>query len=301
MNTKLSIENIIKFLDDNNYKYEFIGNHNLFVEGFSTITNYKHNTITWLKNKEKYLGLDNEIFKIIKLVIAPIELIKTNDFKNVIFVQNPKEVFFAILSKFYIDEQKISISTKSVISKSAIIGINVTIGDFCTIGDNVFIDEGTIIENNVDIKSGVKIGKNCTIKSGAIIGGRGFGYSQDEDGSYISSPHFGSVVIGDYVDIGSNTCIDRGTIDDTVIMDGVKIDNLCHIAHNVVIGKNSMLITQAKVYGSCVIGNNCYISTSIIRNQVKLGDNVTVGMGSVVTKDIESGKVVFGIPAKEKK
>ena len=113
-------------------------------------------------------------------------------------------------------------------------------------------------------------------------------------------PHFGSVVIGDNVDIGANTTIERGTIDDTVIENGVKIDDLCQISHNVHIGENTNIITNTSIYGSVNIGKNCYIATSIIRNQLKIGDNVTIGMGSVVVKDIQDGSLVFGNPAKER-
>ncbi len=148
----------------------------------------------------------------------------------------------------------------------------------------------------------MKIGRNCIIKSGAVIGEIGFGYSVNESGENFRIPHFGSVVIGDNVEIGgANTTIERGgTIEDTIIEKGVKIDDLCQISHNAHIGENTKIITNTSIYGSVKVGKNCYISTSIIRNQLTIGDNVVVGMGSVVLKDVGDNLIAYGNPATEK-
>lgn len=297
----IRIKSILNFLDKGNTYYEFLGNEEDEILGFSSITNYKENTITWIKNEEKLIEVINDMRDtIIRFLVIPHINIENMNIKNCIKVTNPKKVFFDILENFYGEVRDSSIGHNNVISPLAKIGQNVYIGNNCVIEDNVEIGEGTKLYNNVTIAKNVKIGKNCTVKSGAVIGEIGFGYSVNENGESIRVPHFGSVVIGDNVDIGANTTIERGTIDDTIIENGVKIDDLCQISHNVHIGENTVIITNTSIYGSVSIGKNCYISTSVIRNQLRIGDNVTIGMGSVVVKDIEAGSLVYGNPAKKR-
>ena len=161
------------------------------------------------------------------------------------------------------------------------------------IGDNVFI------ENNVIIDNKVCIGENTIIHSGVVIGKEGFGYFKNDDGISIKVPHFGGVEIGHDVEIGANTCIDRGTLDDTIIGDYVKIDNLCHIAHNVIIGKRTKITAMSLLAGSSELGDECYLAPGVIvKNQVKIGARCIIGMGAMVLKDVEDQKVIVGSPGK---
>jgi UDP-3-O-[3-hydroxymyristoyl] glucosamine N-acyltransferase len=177
-------------------------------------------------------------------------------------------------------------------------GKNVTIGAFatiaagCTIGDCSDIGSGTVIKN-------ADIGRHVEIGSNTVIGGTGFGYAKMEGSeAYAQFPHYGRVLICDNVSIGSNTCIDRGSLSDTLIEEGVKIDNLVHIAHNVKIGKNSLVIACSMIAGSTVIGENCWIApASTIRNGIHIGKNATVGLAATVTKNVEEGQTVMGSPA----
>lgn len=163
----------------------------------------------------------------------------------------------------------------------------------------MFIGDNVVIKNNVSIEGKVIIGNNTIIHSGVVIGTDGFGYYQNEEGKNIKVPHYGGVVIGEYVEIGANTCIDRGTLDDTVIGNYVKIDNLCHIGHNCVIEDNSSIVALSMLGGSAEISKNSYIAPGVmIKNQLKIGENSLIGMGAVVTKDVEKNKVVAGVPAK---
>lgn len=292
---KVKIKDIITFLDGEEESYDFGGSLEDYITGFSSLSNYKDGTITWIKNEEFVEGNKS---KNIKFVVLPILNNSNNEFDNYIITKNPKRIFFKILEFFYGEKQKFQIGFNNTISETANIDKNVSIGNNCTIGDNVKIGEGTIILNNVIIDKNVLIGKSCFIKSGSIIGEIGFGYSSSESGHDIRVPHFGSVVIGNNVDIGANTTIERGTMDNTILEDGVKVDDLCQISHNVHIGKNTKIITHTSVFGSVTIGENCYISTSQIRNQITIGKNVIVGMGAVVVKDVEDNKVVAGVPAK---
>jgi len=146
----------------------------------------------------------------------------------------------------------------------------------------------------VSIGERVIIGPNCS------IGFDGFGFDKNKEGIYERFPHVGKVVIGDDVEIGSNTCIDRGALGDTIIGDGTKIDNLVHIAHNVRIGKNCHIVALTCIGGSVTVEDNVYIGIGpSIRNQIKIGEGATIGMGAVVVKDVKSGVTVIGNPARE--
>ena len=141
------------------------------------------------------------------------------------------------------------------------------------------------------------IGKQCHVQALSVIGEDGFGYSEDSEHKKTMIKHHGGVIIGDDVFIGMHVNIARGTIDDTIIESGVKIAPSTHIGHNNHVGKNATVICSQS-YGSVEIGENAYIAGSIIRNQCSIGKNTIIGMGSVVTKDIEPNKIAMGIPAK---
>ena len=296
----VNIKEILDFLEKRNYIYEFSGNKEDKIIGFSSITNYSENTISWIKNEEKFIEVSDLLNNRIQLLVVPNIDIENINLKNYIKVNNPKKVFFDILENLYGESSQYGIGKNNVISPLASIGKNVYVGNNCTIEDYVEIGEGTKIFNNVILSKAVKIGRNCIIKSGAVIGEIGFGYSVNESGENFRIPHFGSVVIGDNVEIGANTTIERGTIEDTIIEKGVKIDDLCQISHNAHIGENTKVITNTSIYGSVKVGKNCYISTSIIRNQLTIGDNVIIGMGSVVVRDVRDNAIVYGNPARGK-
>ncbi len=140
----------------------------------------------------------------------------------------------------------------------------------------------------------LKYGANC------VIGAAGFGYERDENNIPVSMPHLGNVKIGEYVEIGSNVCIDRAVVGSTVIGDNVKIDNLTHVAHGAKIGKNTLIVAGAVIGGSVEIGENCFIGMNAsIKNKVKIGNNVIIGAGAVVLKDVPDGEVWVGNPARQ--
>ncbi len=289
----MKVKKIIEVLQRGKITYEFYGDESLDINGFSSLVNYKQGSLTWIKKKENYNGTTVSCCITSEKIDGPIE--------SQIVVGNSKRVFFNILEElFAVRESKKAIGKNSVIGENVYFGKNVCIGSNCSINGDVFVDDSTIIGDGVVIKGKVKIGKRCTIQSNAVIGEPGFGYSE-ENGIKTMIKHFGGVNIGDDVHIGANTCIARGTIDDTCIGDGSKIDNLCHIAHNVIIGKNVTLIAGSLIYGSVNIGDNSYIASGIIKNQLEIGKNVTVGMGSVVMKDAEENITIVGVPGKKLK
>lgn len=235
------------------------------------------------------------------LVICPSSLKNKIKEKNVclIYVDNPRLWFVKCMIKFSKTESKLKGKHASAILLTKKIGKNVYIGPFCYIGKNVTIEDNSIIHSNVSIYQNSKIGKNVTIDSGTVIGADGFGFERSESKKLEKFPHLGKVVIHDDVEIGANVCIDRGTLENTTIGKGSKIDNLVHIAHNVKIGKNCVVVAQSLVAGSCIMEDNSYIAMSAtIREKIRIGENAFVGMGSVVTKDVKKNSTVFGVPAK---
>lgn len=176
----------------------------------------------------------------------------------------------------------------------------VSLGENVSIGKGVSIGKNTLIEPNAVILCGTSIGSNCIIRAGAVIGSCGFGFERDSIGLPLKFIHLGGVTIGDNVEIGSNSCIAKGTLDNTVVEDNVKIDNLVQISHNCHIQSGAFILSGAAISGSVLIGRNSWIGpNSVIHQKKKIGNNVLVGMGAVVTKSIKDQLVVFGNPAKK--
>ena len=183
-----------------------------------------------------------------------------------------------------------SIGANAVIGAHVTFGNNVTVGMGCVVERNVVIADNTILEANVTIKHGSQIGQYCHLFSGCVIGNDGFGYAEEAANQakyWVKIPQIGRVVIHDNVDIGANTTIDRGTIDDTVIETGVKLDNLIQIAHNCRIGAHTVIAGCAGVAGSANIGKHCKIGgAAMILGHLNIADNVTISPGSMIMRSI---------------
>ncbi|NOT37118.1 MAG: UDP-3-O-(3-hydroxymyristoyl)glucosamine N-acyltransferase [Saprospiraceae bacterium] len=278
---------------------EIVGNpNNIRFDNFGTLEDYSKNSIIWVAKRNAKLQLS----------ISPNVIItEFNEFRpfpeldcTVIMVSNPKITYSKILEELFTSKVNYIVSELAEISNLALIGKNVNIGPFTrigkvTIGNNVHIGSGVSIYDNTHI------GDNVIIKDNSVIGGDGFGYIKNEEGVYEKFIHVGGVMIESNVEIGSNTCIDRGSIGQTIIKKGVKIDNLVHIAHNVVIGENSIIVANSIIGGSTILGKGSWVAPSVtIRDGLKICDNVTLGMASVVTKDINVPGIYLGVPAKIK-
>ena len=224
--------------------------------------------------------------------------------KNLIVVNDPKLAFAKIAAILHPPTRP---AKADAISSSATIGFNVEIGYFVTIGDNTTIGDGTDLRSGVKIGADVTLGKNCVIHpnvvienrctigdnvilhAGVVIGADGFGYVRDENKNYIKFPQIGTVVIEDNVEIGANTCIDRGALGETRVGEGSKIDNLVQVGHNVKIGKRCVIAAQTGISGSVTIEDDC-----VIGGQVGFGDHVRVQSGAVIGSQagVLPGKIV---------
>ncbi|KHN51285.1 UDP-3-O-(3-hydroxymyristoyl)glucosamine N-acyltransferase [Pectobacterium fontis] len=198
--------------------------------------------------------------------------------------------------------QQVSVGANAVIESGAQLGDGVVIGPGCFVGKDARIGAGTRLWANVTIYHRVELGEHCLIQSGTVIGSDGFGYANDR-GNWVKIPQLGTVRIGDRVEIGASTTIDRGALDDTVIGNGVIIDNQCQIAHNVVIGDNTAVAGGVIMAGSLKIGRYCMIGgASVINGHMEICDKVTVtGMGMVMRPITEPGVYSSGIPLQPNK
>jgi UDP-3-O-[3-hydroxymyristoyl] glucosamine N-acyltransferase len=278
---------------------QFYGSENSFSK-ISTLNEADPNSIIWIspKKENKESLINNSKANVIVCDIDVDEsLIDTQ--KTIIKVQDPRLTFLRICKNYFEEKEIPSIHNSAIISKNAVIGKNVSIGPNTCI-ENVIIGDNTIIHGNCYIYSKTTIGNNVVIQANTVIGSDGFGYEKNEDGVWEKFPHLGGVVIEDFVEIGSNASIDKGTIGNTIIKKGAKIDNLVHIAHNVEIGENSMIIANAMIGGSTIIQNNVWVApSSAIREGICIGNNSLVGLGAVVTKNIPENQIWIGNPAKE--
>lgn len=190
------------------------------------------------------------------------------------------------------------IHSLAYVHASATIDPSTSVGAFCFVGPGCHIGPATILHPHVTLYEQVTIGAGVIVHAGTAIGADGFGYERSDDGTLDKFPHIGGVIIEDGVEIGSNTSIDRGSLENTILRRGCKVDNQVHVAHNVEIGPDAVVIAQSMIGGSVRIGARAWLApAAVIMNQVKIGEDALVGLGAVVTKDVGDGEVVMGAPA----
>lgn len=291
----MTVNEILEFLMESGKEVTFVGDRNAEITEMSNLQNLGEHSICWIKNSR---FADRDVIENLKqlqdvLVVCPFEI----EGVNCIITDYPKGIFFSILNRFFRNTFKRTISDRAVILTDKI-GKNVHIGANCYIRDEVEIGDNTIIHPNVSVICPCKIGQNCEIFPGVVIGADGAGYYLENDIPY-REIHFKGVLIGNDVDIGANTCIDRGLLTDTVICDHVKIDNLCHIGHNVKIEENCLIIAGTVICGSARIRKNAYLAPDcVVMNQIKVGEHAMVGVNSAAIVDVKERVTVFGTPAK---
>ncbi|MBR5994332.1 MAG: hypothetical protein IK018_11040 [Lachnospiraceae bacterium] len=293
----MKVSKLVDYVKENYADCEVCEQVDFEVNSVCNLDSIKSNSLVWVKNANGLKKIqDSEANNV--LIIAEKACRVSKEDAWVVYVEGSKACFFDIVHSFFTRPEKREISSHSVVSTQKI-GRNVNIGDFSVIGEEVVIEDDVYVGNNVSIICPAVIGKGTIINDGVVIGTRGYGFYRKQTDEKIPVPHIGGVLIGENVEIGANTCIDRGTLSNTVIEDGVKIDNLCHIAHNVHIGKNSMVIAHSMIGGSASVGENVYIAPGVlVINQCTVESNSLLGMGAVVTENVGRNKVVVGVPAK---
>ncbi|MDG1916899.1 MAG: UDP-3-O-(3-hydroxymyristoyl)glucosamine N-acyltransferase [Flavobacteriales bacterium] len=297
-------------------KGQVVGDSNFKISMLSKIEEGSKGSLSFLAN-ERYEEFLYTTKSSAVIVNSNLEIDKTKVSTNLIIVEDAYQSFAYMLDEFSKSRNKIegihktsSIEKSASIGKRCFIGANVHISDNVTIGDNVkiypnsYIGENSTIGNDTILYSGVKIydhcsiGEKCFIQSGAIIGGDGFGFAPNSENEYTKVAQIGNVIIEDNVEIGANTTIDRATMGSTIIRQGVKLDNLIQIAHNVEIGKNTVIAAQSGVAGSTKIGENCMIGGQVgIVGHLKIGNNVKIAAQSGIQSNIKNNEIVQGSPA----
>jgi len=307
---KFTAEQIASILEG-----EVVGNPNAEVHKLSKIEEGIEGSLTFLSNPkyQNYIYTTKATITIVNKTFEAEQSISS----TLIKVEDAYQAFSKLLEYYnQVKLMKSGIEQPSVISENVTYGTDLYLGSFCYIGKNVtignnvkiypntFIGDNVTIGNNcvffagVRIYSETEIGNNCVIHSGTIVGSDGFGFAPHEDGTYSKIPQIGNVVLEDDVEVGSCTTIDRATMGSTIIRKGVKLDNQIQIAHNVEIGKNTVIASQTGVAGSTKIGSNCMIGGQVgIVGHIIIGNNVRIQAQSGVGKSIPDGEVIQGTPA----
>jgi UDP-3-O-[3-hydroxymyristoyl] glucosamine N-acyltransferase len=214
---------------------------------------------------------------------------------------NPRLTFMRLVDRFFPPvTPPPGIHSAAFVDPSATVDPAASVGAFAVIGPGCTIGAGTVIHAHAVLYADVRVGREAVVHAGAVIGADGFGYERRPDGGLEKFPHLGGVVIEDRVEVGSNTSIDRGSLGDTILRRGCKIDNQVHIAHNVDVGEDAVVIAQSMVGGSVKIGARAWLApAAVVMNQIEIGPDATVGLGAVVTKAVAPGQTVMGAPASD--
>jgi len=279
--------------------------------GIGTLKGATPKQITFLDNP-KYLK-DLAVTKAAAVLVAP-KYAKDVPEGTIALIDDEPYLKLALASRLFAPKpmreegaepqigQACEIGANVAFGKDVVIGDRVTIMPGCYIGDGVEIGDDTLIYPNVTIYHECKVGKKCIIHSGTVIGSDGYGFAHTKEGQHVKFYQLGNVIIEDDVEIGANCTIDRGALESTIIKEGVKIDNLVHIAHNCEIGEYSLITGQVGLSGSTKLGRNVVMGgQSATAGHLEIGPFATIAARGGVTKSIPGGKVYAGFPLMEHK
>lgn len=292
------------------------GDEHAKINMLAKIQDAKPGTVAFLANPkyESFIYTTQATAVIVRRDFQP----KRDISSTLILVEDPYSSFTRLLEEYHkiINFQKNGIEQPSFIGDNSKTGKNIYRGAFsyigsgcdvgdnvkiyphCYVGDNVVIGNNTILHANVKLYSGTRVGSNCEIHSGTVIGSDGFGFAPQENGTYKTIPQLGNVIVGDNVSIGANSVIDCATMfgDSTIVHDGAKLDNLIQIAHNVEIGRNTVIAAQTGISGSAKIGDNCVIAGQVgIAGHLQIANRTSVGGKAGINKTIkEEGLKLMG-------
>lgn len=289
-----------------------VGDEDIVIDSVATLNNAKPGSITFLTSPSyrQYLRDTHASAVILResdLEHCPVSALVVDDphvsyarLANLLYpAQSPDFGVHpaAVIDKSVHIPDSVSIGPHCYIGPSVKLGENVSLGPGCVLESGVEIGEQSYLHANVTVRHDCVIGKQAVIHPGVIIGSDGFGQAND-NGIWVKIPQIGKVIIGDDVEIGANTTIDRGAIDDTIIGENVKLDNLIQVAHNVRIGAHTVIASSTAIAGSVQIGRHCMIAGAVaIAGHIEIADNVTITGMSLVTHTIrEPGVYSSGVP-----
>ncbi len=298
---KISVKKIAKFL-----KASYTG-QDFDITSLSSLNNVKNNSVLFYSDiiNSKFKLKDNVVYDLKKLEkFKNIVLITTDEIKKKINVPiissvNPRLDFQRVVMEFFTeDEFKSSIHKTAIIEKNSIIGKNVYIGSHCYVGNNVKIGNNAKIFSNTCIYGKTEIGSGSIILSNTTIGSEGFSFSFADD-EFFHFPSLGSIMIGKNVWIGANCTVEKSQIDQTIIEDDVKIDDLVHIGHNSILKKSTQIAAGAVISGRVKVGKGSWIApNAVIDNGCEIGDDSIVGSSSLVRSNFPKNSIIIGSPAK---
>ena len=301
---------------------ELKGNSKQLVDGVAPIADAKPGQLAFYSTER-----NSNAFKILPIEVlentkASVILLQKEQIKHapkgatLLITDSPRGNIVKILGEIYAEKPRFGVSyfatvehgvffrkkrtnyvgQYATIEKGAVLEAGVKIYPGAFIGRNVILGANTVVHTGAHIENAT-IGSDCVINANAVIGKDGFGYTR-QNGKNVFIPHTGRVILGNRVSVGSNTCIDRGAMTDTIVGDGTKIDNLCQIAHGVVIGKECFLAAGVGLAGGVVVGNRVLLAGQVgIPNGIHIGDDVEVGAKSGVFRNIPNGEKWMGLPA----
>lgn len=295
---------------------EVVGDPNALVTGLAKIEEGQPGTLSFLSNPkyEEYIYTTNSSICIVNKTFDPnkplpetLTLVKVEDayscFAKLLEVysqmskKQPKIETPSFISENAQIGEDLYLGAFAYIGENAKIGNNVSIYPNVYIGENVEIGNGCVIHPGASIYAECKIGNNCIIHAGVVIGADGFGFAPDQNGEYQKVPQIGNVILEDNVEVGSNSTIDRATMGSTIIRKGVKIDNLCQIAHNVEIGKNTAMAAQVGIAGSAKIGENVMIGGQAgISGHLNIADGTRIVAQSGIPSSVKKAATLMGSP-----
>jgi UDP-3-O-[3-hydroxymyristoyl] glucosamine N-acyltransferase len=300
---------------------EIVGNSEAIVNKLAKIEEGESQSLSFLANLayEEHIYTTNASIVIVNKDFTPAKPLKETC--TLIKVDNAYECFAQLLDTYnQFKHNKNGIEDLAFIAENATVGENVYVAGFAYIGENAkvgnnvkiyphaYIGDNVTVGDNTTIFSGVKIyhdceiGANCTFHAGTVIGSDGFGFAPNSENEYNKVAQIGNVIVEDHVEMGANCAIDRATMGSTVIKKGVKLDNLVHVAHNVVIGNNSVVAGQTGIAGSAKIGESCMFGGQVgVTGHITLGNNVKVAAQSGVSKSVKENTNLQGSPAMDLK
>jgi UDP-3-O-[3-hydroxymyristoyl] glucosamine N-acyltransferase LpxD len=293
--------NIRSILSNLNIHYEIEGDNEKMIKNISSITNAKPDDLSFCSCEgDKAVELVSQSKAGVILCKKNLRgLVHPRQRVQLIFLDNPRYVFVNLANKIFEKQKSMTwISPSAVISQTAKIGTRCYVGEYTVIGDGCKIGNDTIIYDKVTLVKDCIVGDRCVIHSGVTLGDDGFAFERDKKELH-RFPHFGKVLIGDDVEICANSHVAKGSLSDTVIGNGTKVDSLVHISHNVFVGKNCEITAGSVIGGSAEVGDSTWIGlNATLKDHVKVGNNVIVASGASVIHDVPSQDIVAGVPAK---